>query len=120
MAKILVVDDEYLIVDMLTNYLSLLGHEAIGAHSARQTWDRLAYEEPDLILLDIMLPDEDGLDILRKLRADPKTRPVPVIMVSAINPPVIREAEAAGANGYLPKPVALNTLKNALDKLGLR
>ena len=48
MAKILVVDDEQLTVEMLSTFLKLIGHQAIGALSARQTWDKLAYEEPDL------------------------------------------------------------------------
>src|SRR5690349_24545059 len=83
MAKILVVDDEQLTCEMLSTFLKIIGHQAITALSARQTWDRLAYEEPDLVLLDIMLPDDNGLDICRKLRLNEATRTTPIIMISA-------------------------------------
>ncbi len=119
MAKILVVDDEHLTVEMLSSYLSLMGHESIPAYSGRQTWDRLAYEEPDLILLDIQLPDENGLEICRKLRAGDATRNVPIIIISAHFPPMTKEATAAGANGYLAKPIKLDALKASLTSSGV-
>lgn len=120
MAKILVVDDEYMTVEMLSTFLSLIGHQAIGALSARQTWDKLAYEEPDLVLLDIMLPDDNGLEICRKLRQNEATSHLPIIMISAHFPPMTSEATAAGATGYLAKPIKLDALKNALIEAGLR
>ena len=83
MAKILIVDDEYMTIEMLTTFLGLIGHQAVGALSGRQTWDKLAYEEPDLILLDIMLPDDNGLNICRKLRLNAATEKTPIIMISA-------------------------------------
>lgn len=119
MAKILVVDDEQLTVEMLSTFLRLIGHEAIGAFSARQTWDKLAYEEPDLVLLDIMLPDDNGLDICRKLRLNDATRTVPIIMISAHFPPMTAEATDAGATGYLMKPIKLDVLKSALADAGI-
>ncbi|MBZ0278047.1 MAG: response regulator [Anaerolineae bacterium] len=119
MAKILIVDDEQLTVDMLSTYLGLIGHEAIGALSGRQTWDRLAYEEPDVVLLDIMLPDSNGIDICRQLRLDKATQNVPIIMISAASPPLQKEAAAAGANDYLVKPIKLDALKKALSQVGI-
>ena len=59
-------------VEMLSTFLNLSGHDPIGALSNSQTWDKLAYEEPDAILLDIMLPDGNGLEICKQLRANPK------------------------------------------------
>jgi CheY-like chemotaxis protein len=120
MAKILIVDDEQLTIDMLTAFLSLIGHQAIGALSGRQAWDKLAYEEPAAILLDIMLPDTNGIDICRQLRKNGHTANVPIIMISAHAPPMIREADAAGANGYLPKPIKLDALKSALANVGVK
>jgi CheY-like chemotaxis protein len=119
MAKILVVDDEPLIVEMLSSYLTLMGHEPIGALSGRQTWDKLAYEEPDMILLDIQLPDENGLDICRKLRQQDATRHVPIVIISAHFPPRTQEANQAGANGYLAKPINMNALKSAISGAGV-
>jgi DNA-binding response OmpR family regulator len=120
MAKILIVDDEHLTIEMLSTFLNLIGHHPIGALSGRQTWDKLAYEEPDAILLDIMLPDDNGLDICRKLRAATSTKNTPVIMISAHFPPMTKEATEAGANGYLAKPIKLDALKNALAGVGIK
>lgn len=104
---------------MLSTFLSLIGHQPISALSGRQTWDKLAYEDPVAILLDIMLPDDNGLDICRALRSKPETAHLPVIMISAYNPPLVAEASAAGANGYLAKPINLKDLKTALGNVGV-
>jgi len=119
MAKILIIDDEQLTIDMLTAYLSLIGHQAVGALSGRQAWDKLAYEEPQLILLDIMLPDTNGIDICRELRKNGTTAKLPIIMISAHAPPMMKEASAAGANGYLTKPIKLDALRQALASVGI-
>jgi CheY-like chemotaxis protein len=120
MAKILIIDDEQLTVDLLTIYVELIGHQALSALSGRQAWDKLAYEEPDAVLLDIMLPDDNGLDICRKMRAEPNTKDLPIIMISAYSPPLNAEAKAAGANDYLAKPIRMDMLKKALEAAGVR
>src|SRR5215216_6220372 len=107
MARILIVDDEHLIVEMLSTFLRLLGHQSIDAYSCRQAKDRLAYEEPDAILLDIMLPDSSGIDLCRELRAEAATAHLPIIIISAHAPPMIQQATEAGANAYLSKPINL-------------
>src|SRR5215510_6457040 len=118
MAKILIVDDEHLTIEMLSTFLNLICHQPIGALSGRQTWDKLAYEDPDVILLDIMLPDDNGLDICRKLRATASTSHLPIIMISAYSPPMTKQAMEAGASGYLMKPIKLDALKSALATAG--
>lgn len=119
MAKILIVDDEPLTLEMLTAFLSLIGHESIGALSESQTWDKLSYESPDAILLDIMLPDGNGLDICREMRTKTELAEVPIIMISAHAPPMTLEAEIAGATAYLMKPIQLQALKTVLTEAGL-
>lgn len=114
MAKVLIVDDEHLTVEMLSVFLNMMGHESIGAYSGRQMWDKLAYEQPETILLDIMLPDANGLDLCRALRQQTQTQHTAIIMISAYSPPLTQEAEAAGANGYLTKPINLEKLSAAL------
>jgi two-component system, OmpR family, KDP operon response regulator KdpE len=118
-AKILIVDDEPLTVEMLSTFLSLSGHESIGAYSAHQTWDKLAYQTPDAVLLDIMLPDGNGLEICKELRADARWSQLPVIVISAHAPPMVAAAMAAGANGYLAKPIKLDALQEALRRVGV-
>ncbi|MEP7292366.1 MAG: response regulator [Chloroflexota bacterium] len=119
MAKILIVDDEHLTTEMLGTFLKIIGHESIEALNCQQAWDKLAYESPDGILLDIMLPDMNGLEMCRQLRANPPTASLPIIMISAYAPPLIKEATEAGANAYLAKPINIMGLKNALINVGI-
>ena len=120
MAKILIVDDEHMTTEMLGTFLRIIGHESLDAYSSKQAWDKLAYEQPDAILLDIMLPDVNGLDMCRQLRKNPATMNLPIIMISAYAPPLTKEADAAGANAYLVKPINLQSLKNTLASVGIK
>ena len=76
--------------------------------------------KPDLVLLDIMLPDDSGLEICRKMRLNDATRTVPIIMISAHFPPMTEEATKAGATGYLMKPIKLDMLKAAIANAGVK
>lgn len=117
MAKILIIDDEELTLEMLATFLSLTGHEPLKAIDSRQGWSILDYEEPEAILLDIQLPDTNGLTMCRDLRNNPNTADLPIIMISAHAPPMIREAQEAGATDYLAKPIDLKTLSLTLAKV---
>jgi putative two-component system response regulator len=119
MAKILIVDDEQLTSEMLATFLRLLGHESTEAYTVRHARDKLVYFAPDLVLLDIMLPDANGLDFCRELRANPHTALLPVIMISAMEPPMLDQAREVGATEYLRKPITIATLRDALQKMGL-
>ncbi len=119
MAKILIVDDEHLTTEMLGTFLRLIGHDSMEAFSSGQAWDKLAVEIPDAVLLDIMLPDVNGLVLCRQLRENPSTANVPIIMISAHAPPMTQEASEAGANAYLAKPINLQNLKNTLIGIGI-
>lgn len=119
MAKFLIVDDEPMTAEMLATFIKFIGHDASVAFNCKQAWDRLAQEVPDAILLDIMLPDVNGLELCRQLRAHPPTASVPIVMVSAIAPPLLKEAAEAGANDYLVKPINMQGLRNMLVKIGI-
>lgn len=119
MAKILIVDDEHMTSEMLATFLKLMGHEAVDAFSSKQAWDKLAYVIPDAVLLDIMLPDVNGLEMCRQLRSNSTTTDLPIIMISAYSPPLTREATEAGANAYLVKPISLQSLRNTLASVGI-
>ncbi len=120
MAKILIVDDEHMTTEMLSTFLKIIGHESVDAYTSKQAWDKLIYEHPDAILLDIMLPDTNGLEMCRQLRSNPITANLPIIMISAYAPPLTKEADAAGANAYLVKPINLQSLKSALISVGIQ
>jgi|GEM_PF-879419 len=108
MAKILILDDEPITVDMLSIFVRMTGHEAIGAMSVPQFWSILESEPIDVFLLDLMLPDGNGLQICRHLREQPQWCNTPIMIVSAQFPPMVREAETAGASYYLSKPLRLD------------
>jgi serine phosphatase RsbU (regulator of sigma subunit) len=103
--RLLVVDDTEANRDLLQRRLSSLGHEVLTAENGRQALDVLAAHEVDLVLLDIMMPEMDGFQVLERLRGDPERRHIPVIMISAVDEidSVVRAIEL-GAADYLPKP----------------
>jgi two-component system phosphate regulon response regulator PhoB len=104
MARILVIDDEPDLVELVVHHLRASGHDAVSATNGRAGIER-AREQPDLIILDLMLPDMDGTQVLRVLKADDRTRAVPVIFLSARTDEVDRVVGfELGAEDYVAKP----------------
>ena len=104
-AKILIVDDEPFNVDYLEQELEDLDYDTISAENGREALERVAAEAPDVILLDIMMPEMDGFQVLEHLKADKTWRDIPVIVISALDDfgSVVKGIEM-GAEDYLPKP----------------
>ena len=103
--RILVVEDDEFIRDVLATSLEDEGYDVDVAGSGRQVWQYLAEVTPHMVLLDLALPEEDGLSICRKLRLLPETAQVPVVFVSAMTQPMYLQAAAqAGGNGFIKKP----------------
>ena len=104
-ARVLIVDDEPFNRDVLAQELELLEHESLPAVHGRDALEVLRREAVDLILLDIMMPEIDGFEVLRRLKSDAQLRHIPVIMISALDDidSVVRCIEL-GADDYLPKP----------------
>ena len=90
---------------MLSRYITKLGYQATLAENGRQALDKLQGEPFDLVLLDVQMPEMDGYQVLEHLKADPRLRDIPVIMISAVEEleSVVRCIEL-GAQDYLPKP----------------
>ena len=104
-ARVLVVDDDPEIVTFLATLLELEGIESQVATSAAAAVSMLDRGVPNLVLLDIAMPDRDGLDLCRSLKKDPRTRDVPVFVVSARpGKDVVERALAAGAEQFIRKP----------------
>jgi diguanylate cyclase (GGDEF)-like protein len=104
-ADILVVDDVPANVRLLTVFLRAAGHRVRSASSGLEALDRVAERLPDLILLDVMMPSLDGFETCRRLKADPMTRHVPVILVTSLN--AIEDkvrGQEAGADDFVSKP----------------
>jgi class 3 adenylate cyclase len=104
--SILVVDDDPVTRSMLRRSLEQNGHEIITAENGAQALDLVRSERPDVVLLDVIMPDLDGYEVLERLKADPKLRFTPVIMVTGVD-----EVDSAvrcielGADDYLSKPI---------------
>lgn len=102
---ILVVDDDHAITRLVRAYLEQASFQVSSAHDAASALRMVRTERPDLLVLDLMLPDRDGLDLARALRADPTTAGIPIIMLTARIDPTDRIVGLElGADDYVPKP----------------
>jgi adenylate cyclase len=104
-SRILVVDDNAANRDLLTRRLSREGHLVEAVEDGRSALKQIASDRFDLVLLDLMMPEMNGFEVLCRMKADPALRDVPVIMISAFDEidSIVRCIEA-GAEDYLPKP----------------
>ena len=84
-SKILIVDDEPFNVDYLEQELEYLGHESDSAANGYEALEKIAVAAPDLILLDVMMPEMDGYELLRHVKSDNALSHIPVIMISALD-----------------------------------
>ncbi len=118
MSVIYVVEDDKNIREIETFALKNVGYEVEGFESATDFYERLKGKLPDLILLDIMLPDEDGLEIVKKLRESSSTRALPVIMVTAKTTELDKvKGLDMGADDYMVKPFGVMELISRVKAL---
>jgi CheY-like chemotaxis protein len=111
-----IIDDELETVDMLAEMVGLCGHQVLKSLGGLAGLHEITEEKPDIVLLDVMMPELSGLEVLRLMRGNPRLERIPVIVVSARSTPYdIRSAFEAGATGFLTKPVAYQELKKALE-----
>ena len=105
-SKILIADDNQQNCELLEAYLSAEGLEIKMAFDGQETLDRVADWQPDLLLLDIMMPKLSGYEVCQQLKQDQSTRGIPVLMVTALNEMGdIEKAVTAGCDDFLSKPV---------------
>ena len=105
MSRLLLIDDDARLTAMVGDYLRRNGYEVDAAGSLAAGRDQLRQRPYDALLLDLMLPDGDGLDLTRELRGDPRTRRLPLLMLTARGEPMDRIVGLEiGADDYLPKP----------------
>lgn len=115
---ILVIDDEQPFCEVVAEILTTFGYPVRKAFNAAQALDVLESLTPILIILDIMMPDVDGLTLVRRFRADPRLSKIPVIMSSAKYLVEDRtEAINAGASAYLTKPFSAAELRSSIVEL---
>lgn len=112
---VLIVEDDSRMADTLASMVRLLGYETLIAHTSRSAVDITSSEDPDLILLDLNLPDVDGFELCSYFKRSTRFKDKPVIFVSAENDTdVIARATEVGAARYLVKPVGIDDLETAI------
>ncbi|GAB4476847.1 MAG: hypothetical protein Kow00124_19430 [Anaerolineae bacterium] len=117
-SRILVIDDDPDLLILLEKMLRRIGLSPITADNGSSGLALLQEQAFDLLILDLMLPDIDGFDILRQLRADSHYDAMPVLILSALaDPDNISKGLALGADGYLTKPYLPNTLTSRVKDL---
>jgi len=114
---VLIVEDEADAADLFAEMMRVSGFRVLKTSSSAPALSMMTAEKPDIVLLDIMMPDISGLDILRQMRADPELTNIPVVVVSAKSMPAdIKNGMEAGASTYLTKPVGFLELKEAVER----
>ncbi|MFA5033391.1 MAG: response regulator [bacterium] len=118
MKKVLIVDDDKDLIETVTFYLTYGEYSVRIAENCAQMFKILKEEKPDIILLDIMLPDMDGITACKHLKTDPDLLSIPVMMVTAKGKREdIESAIKAGADGYIPKPFSLSRLVERIEEI---
>ena len=115
--RILIVDDERDFVELMQFRLGGLGYEFIVANDGVQALSQARQFKPNLILLDILLPDLDGLSVCEILRRQPTTKKIPIIFMSALSGDVTKRSVAMHAEDFFTKPLDLTRLKRRITDL---
>jgi CheY-like chemotaxis protein len=117
MKRILIIDDSNTNVVLLEAILNNRGYEIRTAMSVREAYSMMDQQNPDLILLDLLMPQTSGYQFLEQIKADDRTSRIPVIIVSAVtDAPNIRKTLELGAVDYLEKPVDIKQLVSKVEK----
>ena len=115
MKTILVVDDEYAIVEALAALLGDEGYRVVSAMNGAEALEKIAEDRPDLVLLDVMMPVLDGRATLARIREDPTTSALPVVLMSAA--PRAQTAQGPRSDAFLAKPFGVALLLETIAKL---
>lgn len=117
MARVLIVDDAQEAIDFMAGVLRSAGHQVISSRDGHGLEETIERERPDLVLLDIVLPERNGFQVLRSLRRAEETRELPVILVSSKSEPTdVEWGMMQGATDYLTKPFSPEGLLGAIDR----
>ncbi len=115
MARILVIDDEPFVLELLNTVLKRKGHEVILANAAHRGLDTFVKEHPQVTILDLNLPDMDGISVLKKIRSVHASAPV-IILTGGGSESAQDEARELGVVDFLPKEFSLHRLGDALTR----
>jgi CheY-like chemotaxis protein len=106
--RILVVDDDPRLLHVVSMYLSIEGYDVDTAPNGEEGLQHLEAQRPDLVILDVMMPGIDGLEACRRIKSNPETRQIPVVLFTALSrTDDVESGRAAGANRFINKPFSL-------------
>ncbi|MCP4756286.1 MAG: response regulator [Proteobacteria bacterium] len=118
MRKILIVDDEKRIRDLVEFRLQDKGFETLTANGGKEALEIVGSQRPDLVVLDVMMPDMSGLDVCRRIKAEDATKGVKVILLTAkIQKQDEKEGLSAGADVYITKPFSARLLVQSIEEV---
>lgn len=117
--RVAYIEDEQEMIDLVRLILSRRKYEVLGASGGREGLDLVRRELPDIVLLDLMMPDMDGWDVYQQLKADEATRAIPVIVVTAKAQSIdkVLGLHIAKVDDYIAKPFSPKELVESLDKI---
>jgi OmpR family response regulator RpaB len=116
--QVLVVDDDPLMHRLLKHHLERAGYQLLSAANGQEAFDIVSRDHPDLIVMDVMMPEVDGLAALRELRKAEATKTIPVIMITANSHAMAqKEAEVFGAAVFMTKPFSPAQLLTEIRRL---
>ena len=114
---VMIIEDEEDAAELFAEMMRVSGYRVFKTSKSAPAIGMMIAERPDVILLDIMMPEISGLDILRQMRTDPTLANIPVIVITAKGMPAdIKNGMEAGASSYLTKPVGFLDLKDAVER----
>lgn len=116
---ILCIEDEPEMIDLIRLILGRRGFEVVGAAGGKEGLEKVRQKPPDLVLLDLMMPDMDGWEVYQQMKADEKTKDVPVIVVTAKAQSIdkVLGLHIAKVDDYIAKPFSPQELLNSVDKV---
>ena len=117
--QILCIEDEPEMIDLIRLILGRRGFEVVGAAGGKEGLEKVRQQLPDLVLLDLMMPDMDGWDVFRKIKADPETHDIPVIVITSKTQSIDRVPGLyiARVEDYLTKPYGPAELLKSVAKV---
>lgn len=117
--RLVYIEDEIEMIDLVRLILGRKGFEVIGANGGKEGLEIVRKEKPDLVLLDLMMPDLDGWEVFQQMKADPATRDIPVIVVTAKAQTIDRVLglHIAKVDDYISKPFSPQELISSVEKI---
>ncbi len=116
--RVLLIDDDAQVLKLMSVNFELDGYNVVSASSGEEALDIVASAKPDVVVCDVMMPGMDGLEVVRRLRADPTTEHLPVVVVSAkAQRSDVSDGRFAGADEYVVKPFDPQDLLDAVERL---